>query len=463
MAHLFMRPLLAYLLLLSTTLCGQTSFQVGSVTVNVSTVADGLDVPWDLVLGPDGNVWFTEANGKVYRLDLTSNTVTLIHTVEDVVLSGFTAGLHSMAFHPDFTNEPYVYLHYMNSTNSSVVERFLYDAGTSTLGEGSGHLLGVTIPGGASHNGSRIVADETGNFILSMGDHMSGSANVQDLDLIEGKFLRFDPLGGIPADNPIPGSYVYNWGHRNPQGLVRASNGIWYNSAHGQSNDDEVNIVLPGRNYGWPTVLGLCNTPAEQAYCSANDVVEPIHEFTSEVVAPAGLDHYDHTTIPGWQNSLLVATLRGRALWQLQLDEAGTSVTAATPFLEDSYGRLRDVLVLPDGRVLVCTSNRDWSGSPAPTDDRILLLSPDLSTATRTSTTAVAPWTEDPYMDDRDLLHLPAGRHALHIVDASGRSIAQRPIAEGIIDLSGLVGTTEYFLIVINGPEERWTLPVVRH
>lgn len=458
---MFARPILPCLLFLSSALSAQTNFQVGSVTVNVTTVVDALDVPWDLVLGPDEHLWFTEANGRVYRMDLTTNTLTLVHTVEDVVLSGFTAGLHSMAFHPDFGSEPYVYLHYMNSTTSSVVERFLFDAGTNTLGEGSGHLLSVSIPGGASHNGSRLVADEVGNFILSIGDYMSGSANVQDLEQIEGKFLRFDPLGGIPADNPIPDSYVYNWGHRNPQGLVLASNGIWYNSAHGQSNDDEVNIVLPGRNYGWPTVLGLCNTPAEQAYCTANDVVEPIHEFTSEVVAPAGLDHYSHTAIPGWQNSLLVATLRGRALWQLQLDEAGTSVTAATPYLEDLFGRLRDVLVLPDGRVLLCTSNRDWSGSPVPADDRILLLTPDLSTAAPSSNDGANLHTALPLVDGNAILHLPLGVHSLNITDAAGRLIAQRSTSEGMVDLDRLVGAPGYYRVTIAGPDARWNLPVM--
>ncbi|MGV3638573.1 MAG: PQQ-dependent sugar dehydrogenase [Flavobacteriales bacterium] len=455
------RSFLPGLLLLTTPLFAQTSFQVGEVTVNITTVADGLDVPWDLVLGPDGQLWFTEANGNVYRMDLVSNTLDLVHTVEDVVLAGFTAGLHSMAFHPDFTNQPYVYLHYMNATSTSVVERFLFDAETLSFGPGSGHLLNVTIPGGASHNGSRMVADEAGNFILCVGDRMSGSGNVQDLEQIEGKFLRFDPLGGIPADNPIPGSYVYNWGHRNPQGLVRASTGIWYNSAHGQSNDDEVNIVLPGRNYGWPTVLGLCDTPAEQAYCTANDVVEPIHEFTTEVVAPAGLDHYAHTAIPGWQNSLLVATLRGRSLWQLQLDETGTSVIAATPYLEDSFGRLRDVLVLPDGRVLVCTSNRDWAGDPTPADDRIMLLTADLSTASSRDAQGVTGPSPRAFVDDHAALHLPAGSHALRMFDPTGRLVAQRTAAQGIVDLGGLVGAPGYYRITIAGADDHWDLPVI--
>ncbi len=436
----------------------QTSFTVGGVVVNVTTIAQGLDVPWDMVPGPDGQLWFTEANGNVYRMDLSTYELQLVHTVENVTLAGFTAGLHSMAFHPDFANEPYVYLHYMNSTTTSVVERFLYDASTNTFGPGSGHLLSVTIPGGASHNGSRMIADDAGNFILTMGDHMTGSANVQNLSMIEGKFLRFDPLGGIPADNPVAGSYLYNWGHRNPQGLVHASNGIWYNSAHGQNNDDEVNIVLPNRNYGWPTVLGLCNTPTEQAYCTANDVMEPIHEFTLQVVAPAGIDHYAHAAIPGWQNSLLVATLRGKALWQLQLDATGTSVTGATPFLTDQFGRLRDVQVLPDGRVLICTSNRDWSGAPIASDDRILMLTPDVSTGI-TSRSAQGPSLAPNPATDRALLTLPNEACTVTLWDATGRALRTWTNAQGTMELPAATLPSGSYRIHISASMADWSLP----
>ncbi len=453
-------PLLLLASLLSLALHAQTSFMVGTVTVNITTIAEGLDVPWDMVMGPDGHVWFTEANGHVYRMDLDTYGIELVHTVEDVVLAGFSAGLHSMAFHPDFDTQPYVYLHYMNSTSTSVVERFLYDAVGNNFGPGSGHLLAVTIPGGASHNGSRMVADNAGNFILTMGDHMTGSANVQDPTMIEGKFLRFDPLGGIPADNPIPGSYVYNWGHRNPQGLVRASNGMWYNSAHGQGIDDEVNIVLPNRNYGWPTVLGLCNTPTEQAYCTANNVVEPIHEF-STIVAPSGLDYYDHPAIPGWQNSLLVATLKGKALWQLQLDAGGTAVTGATPFLAEQFGRLRDVLVLPDGRVLVCTSNHDWAGTPVATDDRLLLLTSELSTGI-TSRTSVAPaLVPNPSSSEGAQLRLPNGPCTVHISDAMGRIVASWANATGAVQLPAAQLTSGIYQVRISSTSAGWTLPWV--
>ncbi len=401
----------------------QTSFTVGANTVNVVEIATGLEVPWDMNLGPDGWIWFTQANGQVYRLHPDEGTLELVHTVADVVVSGFTAGLHSMAFHPDFATEPYVYLHYMISTDESVVKRFLYDVGSNSFTTVSPHLLSVTIPGYASHNGSRLIADDLGNFILTMGDHMSGSALVQDMNAIEGKFLRFDPLGGIPSDNPIPGSYVFNWGHRNPQGLVKAANGIWYNSAHGAGLDDEVNLVLPNRNYGWPVVAGLCNTATEIAYCDENDVVEPIHQF-NEVVAPSGMDYFDHPALPGWQNSLLVATLRGRELHQLQLNPAGDQVVSEQIYLTGTYRRLRDVLVHPDGRIFISTSNHDSSGTPGPTDDRILALVSDAihTGVSPTSVPGISIWFDQQTRSLR-LTGTTNGSSLVSVVDASGRTL----------------------------------------
>ena len=446
-------------LLNCTTAFPQITFDVAGVPVVATTIAQDLDVPWDLVLGPDGHLWFTEANGNVYRLDLATNDLHLVHTITGVVLGGFTAGLHSMAFHPDFADQPYIYFHYKNASSTSIVERFLYDAGSDSFGPGSGNLLPATIPAGASHNGSRLIADDEGNFILTMGDHMSGSANVQDLSAWEGKFLRFDPLGAIPADNPIAGSYVFNWGHRNPQGLVHASNGIWYNSAHGQSNDDEVNIVLPNRDYGWPTVLGLCNTTAEQSYCAAHDVVEPIHEFTSEIVAPAGIDHYDGTAIPGWNNSLLVATLRGEALWQLQLAPDGMSVTQATPYFQNTFGRLRDVQVLPDGRVVICTSNHDWAGTPGATDDRIILLTSSLSTGVGSTLSEKPVLSPNPAAGNGAWIDLPTDDlFDVRIMDAAGRTHSAHRRINGPSFLESTTLTAGTYLVVVNGNVQRWTL-----
>lgn len=418
----------------------QTTFTVGSTTVQVTEMASHLDVPWDMVLGPDGWVWFTQINGVVSRMNPDDGTLENLYTVTDVHETGLGGGLQSMAFHPDFANQPYVYLHYMNATNTSVVKRFYYDAAQHTFTSASPSLLSLVLHGNASHNGSRIIVDDAGMFLMSIGDAMSGSAMVQDLSTSYGKVLRFDPEGGIPADNPIPGSYVYNWGHRNPQGLVKASNGRIYNSAHGAGYDDEVNIMLPDRNYGWPTVLGYCNTAAEIAYCQANDVVEPIHEWSTEVVAPSGIDYYASAAIPGWQNSILVATLRGKAIHQLQLNATGDTVVNDAAFLADTLGRFRDVLALPDGRVFISTSNHDWAGSPVATDDRILRLEAyDPSSGMHAFDAAPLRLWPNPVSGELHIGGAVRSDARLTITDPEGRTIiASRLLGDGTVDVQGL-------------------------
>ncbi|HRH70346.1 MAG TPA: PQQ-dependent sugar dehydrogenase [Flavobacteriales bacterium] len=429
-----LRPIALACLAVATATHAQTTFLVGTTEVTVEEMATGLEVPWDLVLGPDGYIWFTQANGEVHRMDAQDGTLELVHTLPDVFEFGFTAGLHSMAFHPDFSNEPYVYLHYTISSTESVVKRFLYDAGTNSFTNASDHLLSLTLAAGPSHNGSRIIVDDAGMFLLCLGETMSNVENAQNPATSHGKVLRFAPDGSIPADNPVPGSYVYNWGHRNPQGMVKASNGFIYNSAHGQANDDEVNILLPNRNYGWPEVLGLCNTPDEIAYCEANDVVEPIHEFTDEVVAPAGIDYFDHPSIPGWQNSLLVATLRGKELRQLQLNATGDAVVADNTFLSNTFGRLRDVLVHPDGRVFLCTSNRDWAGSPVAADDRILVLSGDGTV--RIPEQAPVPFRL--FLDAASgTVWLSPSMQRVMVFDAAGRVVAQPSVVDDRFSVNG--------------------------
>lgn len=412
-------------LLTSSAVRSQTAFTVGGTTINVVEMATNLVVPWDMVLGPDGWIWFTEYEGRVSRLDPNNGTVELIYTVPDVYAWGFSAGLHSMAFHPDFANQPYVYLHYVTSTTTSVVKHFYYDAGLNTFTSTSPSLLGISWTASASHNGSRMILDDEGMFLLCLGEAMN-SPTAQDMAVGNGKVLRFAPDGSIPADNPIPGSYVYNWGHRNPQGMVKAPNGIIYNSAHGQGLDDEVNIILPDRNYGWPNVLGLCDTPAEITYCGANNVVEPIHEFTTEIVAPSGLDYFNHPAIPEWQNSLLVATLKGRELRQLQLNSTGDQVLSDSTYLSGIYGRLRDVLVHPDGRIFICTSNQDWAGVAGPGDDKIIaLVSEDISTRVPVnSNSGISVW-PNPSPGTFTWAGIPPGRYDAVIIDATGRVAGQ--------------------------------------
>jgi glucose/arabinose dehydrogenase len=129
-----------------------------------------------------------------------------------------------------------------------------------------------------------------------------------------------------------------------------------YSSEHGPSNDDEINIIEKGKNYGWPTVQGFCDGSGEQTFCTANNVREPVRNWTP-TSAVSGLDYYNSDLIPQWKNSLLVATLKNTRLYQMKLDDTFTTITETNEFFTGSYGRMRDICVSPQGKVYICTSN----------------------------------------------------------------------------------------------------------
>ncbi|MBX0291317.1 PQQ-dependent sugar dehydrogenase [Hymenobacter sp. HSC-4F20] len=345
-----------------------TTFSVGATTVTVSELTTGLQVPWELVWGPDNFIWMTERGGRISRVDPTSGQVTVLTTLPDVVTSS-EGGLLGMALHPDFATSPYVYVVYNYNDNGykEKLVRLTYANGTL----GSPQVLLGNIPAVSTHSGSRLLILPDRTLLMTTGDAQN-RPTAQDLSSVNGKVLRLNLDGTIPADNPVAGNPTYSFGHRNPQGLVRAANGRIYSSEHGENAEDEVNILEPNRNYGWPTVEGLCNLADEQTFCTTNNVRQPIFTW-APTVGVAGLTYYDHPAIPGWRNSLLAATLRGNKLTQIPLDAAGTTAGTGV-FTLTSFGRLRALCVSPQGRVYVSTSNRDGRATPGASDDRILVL-----------------------------------------------------------------------------------------
>jgi aldose sugar dehydrogenase len=161
--------------------------------------------------------------------------------------------------------------------------------------------------------------------------------------------------GSVPADNPIPGSPVWSWGHRNAQGLVFVGNTL-FSSEHGATTDDEINIIEKGRNYGWPEVEGFCDEADERSFCNGNNIKEPLKAWTP-TVAFAGMDYYNADNIPEWKNCLLVTTLKNRRLYVMKLNEARDKIENVSEYFKDYFGRLRDVCVAPDGKVYIGTTN----------------------------------------------------------------------------------------------------------
>jgi len=226
--------------------------------------------------------------------------------------------------------------------------------------------------GNRFHNGSRIVIVGDKLFV-SVGD-ATDVTNPQNLNSINGKILRLNLDGSTPADNPIAGSPIWSWGHRNPQGMVYA-NKILYSSEHGNATDDEINTIEKAHNYGWPVVEGYCDQPGEMTFCTDSNVTEPLLAWTP-TIAPCGLDYYNHLMFPTLRRSLIMATLKDSHLWQLQLNETYDSIVSTSQIDGFNYGRLRDICISPEGKIFVSTSNSDPNDTGAKVDKIIVMYDP---------------------------------------------------------------------------------------
>lgn len=338
--------------------------------LRAETVASDLDTPWDLVLAPDGSIWFTERGGRVSRLDLAAGTVNVLAELD--VLESSESGLMGMAFHPAFPDTPTVFLVHSYRRARGIGNRLI----RMTYREGrlvDPVTLVDDIPGNSNHDGARLAIGPDRMLYFTMGD-AGRASDAQDRDLPNGKVMRLT-LDGRPAPGNPFGNATWSFGHRNPQGLAFASNGRLYSTEHGPNEADEVNLIEPGQNYGWPDVRGDCDTAGERAFCMEHNVVEPLIEYTP-TIGISGLAVYESDRIPGWRGSLIYTSLRGERLLRLVLSADGRSARNQEMILINEYGRLRDVLVGPDGVLYIATSNRDGRGRPAPDDDRIIRITP---------------------------------------------------------------------------------------
>lgn len=339
--------------------------------LRVETLASGLDTPWDLTWGPDDTIWVTERKGVISRVETTTGRVTRVGKVGVIEVS--ESGLMGMAFHPDFSAQPYVYvIHsfgYRGSIRNRLVRMRFY--GDSL---GSPKILLDNIPGARNHNGSRLAVGPDRYLYITTGDAQNSSL-AQKRSSLAGKVLRLT-LDGHPAPgNPFDNA-VYSFGHRNAQGIVfHPGTGALYITEHGPADNDEVNLIKKGGNYGWPKVRGFCDGWAEKFFCRKNNVIEPLFTWTP-TIAPSGIDFYNAELIPGWKGNLLFTTLKGSALYRLVFSPDGNRIIKQEVYFQGQFGRLRDVLVGPQGEVYLATSNRDGRGTPAANDDRILRIQP---------------------------------------------------------------------------------------
>lgn len=322
---------------------------------SVRTVKSGLNFPWEILWGQDDHIWMTERGGKISKIDPKTGTVVFSTSITEVAANN-EGGLLGMVQHPGFLSNGLFYVVYNYNSGGNYREKLVqmkFENGTIQ----PVITLIDNIPASGIHNGSRlwIINDASPKIFMTTGD-ANVSNNAQNTGSLSGKTLRFNLDGTIPADNPIPGSPVWSFGHRNPQGLVVA-NGIMYASEHGPDIEDEVNIIEKNRNYGWPNVMGPCDQPSEITFCTANNVKPPIWSSGSSTIAVCGLDYYNNARIPDWQNCLLMLTLKDASLRALKLSADSRSIVSQQTYFKNQFGRLRDICISPAGRVYLCTSN----------------------------------------------------------------------------------------------------------
>ena len=319
-------------------------------------VVTGLAVPWSAVPLPDGGLLVSERDSATVTKVGTDGAKTALGTVAGVVPGG-EGGLLGLAVERGtFTATPVVYA-YITAEGDNRVVRMTLDA-QGRLGPPTAILTGI--PKAGNHNGGRLAFGPDGFLYVTTGDANIRS-NAQDVDSLGGKILRITTDGSPAPDNPFPGSPVWSYGHRNVQGIAWDASGRMWASEFGQDTWDELNVITRGSNYGWPTVEGAA---------ARDGFVDPVRQWRPDEASPSGI-------AIGPDGSVLLAALKGESLWKVPVNGDG-STGEPQRLVQGEYGRVRDVLVGPDGNVWIVTNNTS-RGTPKTGDDRIAALPQSLT------------------------------------------------------------------------------------
>ncbi len=312
----------------------------------IGTVAENLQIPWGVALLPWGGALVSERNtARIVHVDW-NGTVTEVGVVPGVVPSN-QGGLMGLAVSKHFVLDRWVYAFFTAATDSRIV-RMRYVNGQ--LGAPQPVLLGI--PKSENHNGGRIAFGPDGMLYAGTGD-AGVAADSQNVNSLRGKILRMTPTGAPAPGNPFPNSRVWSLGHRNAQGFDWDWNGRMWASEFGQETWDELNLIVPGGNYGWPIVEGQTGTPG---------FIDPLFQWTPAEASPSGL------AIAG--NTIFIVGLRGQRLIRIPIN--GTGIGTPESFFVGEFGRLRTIVQVWGPLLWMTTSNRDQLGTPRPGDDKIL-------------------------------------------------------------------------------------------
>jgi len=350
---------------IATTKNTQAQITIGNTTLDSATVVTGLEVPWEITWGPDNWIWMTERYGRVSRVNPENGTQNILLDLTEDVFHQSEAGLLGLTLHPDFEDTAQVFIVYTYIGEGNIKEKLVrYDYDNNKLVNPL--TLIDNIPGGSTHDGSRLLILPDYTILMTTGDAQNQSFP-QNVSSLAGKTLRLNLDGSIPSDNPFNNSPVWSYGHRNAQGLALAPNGKIYSSEHGPQTDDELNILEKGKNYGWPNVHGYCdgNVNGESTFCNNNSVVEPIYSWTP-TIATSDIAWYDHPSIPEFQNTILLSVLKNKRVQSIKLNASGTEYENQSSHFSNYWGRLRDICVAPDGAIYLATNGQSWGSNPTP-------------------------------------------------------------------------------------------------
>ena len=331
---------------------------------DIEVIAENLYVPWAIDISDDDKLYFTERSGAVRVIEKgILNPDPLIIFSPPFIAKG-EGGLMGIALDPNHLQNHYLYVMHTYTENNQIYNRVVQLVEQNNKAS-IDRVIIDKIPGGLIHNGGRIKIGPDRKLYIATGD-AGNSMLAQDPASLAGKILRIELDGSIPKDNPIPNSPVYSFGHRNPQGLTWNLQNTLYESEHGPTAHDEINIIKPGANYGWPLAIG-------DEVSDEIDVVPPLIYSGDTTWAPSGIVFVNQGP---WQGRLLVANLRGRQLLVLSLNKQGTKVEAIEIELSNEYGRLREVIQAKDGTIYLTTSNQNGRGNPSAGDDKVIKLLP---------------------------------------------------------------------------------------